>query len=270
MRFMGLLVTDCLTCASSKRCQRAGSVPADEHARPWHRGGVRGRGPTVSCRLTVPWQISRNRPRDGTLLALLPADTSRATCSESPKRARLTGWYGSSRGGSPPMGSPRWTRAGALRWKAMTLNRSGSISATRVWSSSPCSSSSPGCIARAFAFSRAASSYGRSCGKSCSPADLSTRKIVLTRFVIVSFVTLVTASCTLGPDYRRPVIPTPDTFRGADSASEAGAASLADLRWSELFRDDVLTGLVTNALRQNFDVRIAAERVLQARAGYLS
>ena len=91
---------------------------------------------------------------------------------------------------------------------------------------------------------------------------------MLTRFVIVSFVTLVTASCTLGPDYRRPVIPTPDTFRGADSASEAGAASLADLRWSELFRDDVLTGLVTNALRQNFDVRIAAERVLQARAVY--
>lgn len=91
---------------------------------------------------------------------------------------------------------------------------------------------------------------------------------MLTRFITVTIVAVVTASCTLGPDYKRPVIPTPDTFRGADAASEAGAASLADLRWSELFRDDVLTGLVTNALRQNFDVRIAAERVLQARAVY--
>src|SRR2546427_9213450 len=88
------------------------------------------------------------------------------------------------------------------------------------------------------------------------------------RFVIVTIVALVTASCALGPDYKRPVIPTPPAFRGAVAASDAGATSLADLRWSQLFRDEVLTGLVANALQQNFDVRIAAERVLQARAVY--
>jgi NodT family efflux transporter outer membrane factor (OMF) lipoprotein len=85
------------------------------------------------------------------------------------------------------------------------------------------------------------------------------------RLVILFLSVLTLASCTLGPDYKRPVVPTPATVRGADPAT-AGAASLADLRWSELFRDDTLTELVTGALQENFDLRIAAERVLQARA----
>jgi NodT family efflux transporter outer membrane factor (OMF) lipoprotein len=74
------------------------------------------------------------------------------------------------------------------------------------------------------------------------------------------------ASCTLGPNYKRPVVQTPSAFRDASGA--AGAGSLADLKWFEVFRDDALTGLVRNALTQNFEVRIAAERVLQARAVY--
>jgi multidrug efflux system outer membrane protein len=44
--------------------------------------------------------------------------------------------------------------------------------------------------------------------------------------------------------------------------------SLADLKWFEVFRDETLTDLVNTALKENFDVRIAAERVLQARALY--
>lgn len=87
------------------------------------------------------------------------------------------------------------------------------------------------------------------------------------RFAIVLLASLVTASCTLGPDYTRPVIQTPADFRGAPAAPP-DAASLADIRWFDLFRDPALTQLVTLALEQNFDVRIAAERVLQARALY--
>jgi multidrug efflux system outer membrane protein len=75
------------------------------------------------------------------------------------------------------------------------------------------------------------------------------------------------ASCTLGPNYKRPVFEMPAVHRGSVSP-EATAASLADLKWFELFRDDQLTRLVTTALKQNFEVRIAAERVLQARAAY--
>ena len=76
----------------------------------------------------------------------------------------------------------------------------------------------------------------------------------------------VLASCTLGPDYKRPIVQTPSEFRY--QSTPAGTESLADLKWFELFRDDALTALVGTALKQNFELRIAAERVLQARALY--
>ena len=76
----------------------------------------------------------------------------------------------------------------------------------------------------------------------------------------------ILASCTLGRDYKRPAIETPSTHRFA--SAENGTASLADLQWFELFRDEALTGLVKTALQQNFELRIAAERILQARAAY--
>jgi NodT family efflux transporter outer membrane factor (OMF) lipoprotein len=74
------------------------------------------------------------------------------------------------------------------------------------------------------------------------------------------------ASCTLGRNYKRPAIETPSAYRFA--GAESGPASLADLQWFELFRDETLTGLVTSALQHNFELRIAAERILQARAAY--
>jgi multidrug efflux system outer membrane protein len=77
-------------------------------------------------------------------------------------------------------------------------------------------------------------------------------------------VTLLLPGCAMGPNYQRPKLATPPTFRGADAT--ANQASLADTKWSDLFQDPVLTELVTIALRQNYDIRIAAERVLQARA----
>ena len=86
--------------------------------------------------------------------------------------------------------------------------------------------------------------------------------------VIPALLALVTASCALGPNYKRPAIEPPASFRGDAEAQtgQAGARSLADIKWFDLFRDDTLTGLVNTALEQNFDARIAAERVLQARA----
>jgi multidrug efflux system outer membrane protein len=74
------------------------------------------------------------------------------------------------------------------------------------------------------------------------------------------------SACTLGRDYTRPAVAVPPAHRGA--ADPISSDSLADLQWSELFRDGTLTELVGAALRQNFELRIAAERVLQARAAY--
>ncbi len=77
------------------------------------------------------------------------------------------------------------------------------------------------------------------------------------------------SSCAMGPNYKRPDVQPPTEFRGADAvASAAGERSLADEKWFDLFDDDVLKQLVNTALEKNFDLRIATERILEARAQY--
>ncbi|MFM0008740.1 RND transporter, partial [Paraburkholderia dipogonis] len=65
--------------------------------------------------------------------------------------------------------------------------------------------------------------------------------------------------CLLGPDYVRPTVPTPATFRF--EASEA--AEVANAMWWEQFGDPVLNDLIAAALADNKDVKIAAARVDQ-------
>ena len=83
-----------------------------------------------------------------------------------------------------------------------------------------------------------------------------------TAISIIGF--LLLTGCTLGPDYRRPAILTPDNYR--DATTPAMAESLADLPWWELFKDSVLQELTNEALRNNYDLRTAAARVEEARA----
>lgn len=88
----------------------------------------------------------------------------------------------------------------------------------------------------------------------------------VTHVPLVFVVASLAAACTLGRDYKRPAIETPSTHRSAPA--ETSTASLADLPWFELFGDETLTELVKTALQENFELRIAVERVLQARAAY--
>jgi multidrug efflux system outer membrane protein len=78
----------------------------------------------------------------------------------------------------------------------------------------------------------------------------------------------VLASCrVVGPNYVRPVVPAPATFRGApDAATTSDTASLADLRWFEVFKDEALQDLIQTALEENHDLRDAVVRVNAARA----
>jgi len=76
-------------------------------------------------------------------------------------------------------------------------------------------------------------------------------------------VLLTLAGCTVGPKYKRPVLQPPDKYY-TDTAPQA--TSIADLPWWELFRDPVLRNLILEALKNNYDVNIAAARVEQARA----
>ena len=70
---------------------------------------------------------------------------------------------------------------------------------------------------------------------------------------------LVPLGCTVGPDYVRPEVDTPDTWR----VDYREAADTSNLRWWEQFQDPVLNELIDIALRENRDVRIAAARVLE-------
>lgn len=75
------------------------------------------------------------------------------------------------------------------------------------------------------------------------------------------------AGCTVGPDYRRPDVPVPAAYRGdAAAAVPAPAPSLGDRGWAAVYRDPVLQQLIQEALSGNYDVREAAERILEARA----
>jgi multidrug efflux system outer membrane protein len=65
----------------------------------------------------------------------------------------------------------------------------------------------------------------------------------------------------VGPDYRRPELPTAPSFRD----QPAQTASIADLPWWEVFRDDTLLALIRESLENNRDLRLAAANVETAR-----
>ena len=87
--------------------------------------------------------------------------------------------------------------------------------------------------------------------------------------VVVLFATLAAllAGCTLGPDYQRPVVLVPAQHRDAElPAPGRETVSLADVQWFALFQDERLQALIRTALENNYDVRVAAARVLEAAA----
>jgi len=78
---------------------------------------------------------------------------------------------------------------------------------------------------------------------------------------------LLLAGCTMGPNYKRPQVSVPGGYRGlAPGADQQGTASLADEKWWLVFQDEQLQALIREALAHNYDVRIAATRVLEAQA----
>jgi multidrug efflux system outer membrane protein len=92
--------------------------------------------------------------------------------------------------------------------------------------------------------------------------------------------------CAVGPNYKRPAVNVPGTYRGSTPEAEATAArtpstdnqparteaaqkpaaSLGEEKWWEVFEDPQLQSLIRTALKNNYDVQIAAARVLQAQA----
>jgi multidrug efflux system outer membrane protein len=87
----------------------------------------------------------------------------------------------------------------------------------------------------------------------------------ISRVLPLGVLVVLASACRVGPRYARPPVDAPAAFRGAP-ADSARSASLGEAKWWEVFRDEELQKLIARALAENYDVRIAAARVLQARA----
>ena len=86
--------------------------------------------------------------------------------------------------------------------------------------------------------------------------------------LVFCVVVLSLTGCVVGPNYKRPMVNAPGTYRGLTESEAASVtpASLGDQKWWEVFQDQQLQQLIRTALQQNYDVRIAAERFLEAQA----
>ncbi|MBV8069769.1 MAG: TolC family protein, partial [Acidobacteriaceae bacterium] len=76
-----------------------------------------------------------------------------------------------------------------------------------------------------------------------------------------AILSLVLTSCAVGPNYQRPKVDAPTAYRGVNGAAQQ--ASMADLAWWEVFKDDTLKGLIKTALTNNYDMAAAVARVEQ-------
>ena len=90
----------------------------------------------------------------------------------------------------------------------------------------------------------------------------------LTKLLIVVLICGMFAGCKVGPNYHRPLVQTPPTYRDlqANTQLQAQAASYADLPWWQVFQDPKLQELIRTALKQNYDLQLATERINAARA----
>ena len=81
---------------------------------------------------------------------------------------------------------------------------------------------------------------------------------------------LMIVGCTVGPNYRRPVVNMPQAYRAAMapevSNNSSSGASIGDQSWQSIFTDSVLKKLIAEALSNNLDLKVAAKRVLEAQA----
>jgi outer membrane protein, multidrug efflux system len=76
------------------------------------------------------------------------------------------------------------------------------------------------------------------------------------------------AGCMVGPNYHRPAVQTPAVYRdlSPNPQLQAQVASYADLPWWQVFKDPKLQELIRVALKQNYDLQLATERIVAARA----
>jgi outer membrane protein, multidrug efflux system len=85
---------------------------------------------------------------------------------------------------------------------------------------------------------------------------------------LVILAAMLLAGCKVGPNYHRPDVQIPASFRAPSEAQQAQAQAsyFADLHWWQVFHDPQLQTLVRTALKNNYDLMLATERINAARA----
>jgi multidrug efflux system outer membrane protein len=89
-----------------------------------------------------------------------------------------------------------------------------------------------------------------------------------TKILVPLLLFALLSGCSVGPNYKRPTVNTPTIYRGVtpDQAASTDVKSIGDDKWFDVFQDEQLRQLIKTALQQNYDVRRAGSRVLQAQA----
>src|SRR5438552_18519945 len=83
------------------------------------------------------------------------------------------------------------------------------------------------------------------------------------KFLLLAIVVLL-SGCAVGPNYKRPTVSVPTDYRDSTPSPTAPGSSLGNEKWWDVYQDPVLEDMIHTALKQNYDVRIAAARVLEA------
>jgi multidrug efflux system outer membrane protein len=86
--------------------------------------------------------------------------------------------------------------------------------------------------------------------------------------IALILVSSLIGGCAVGPNYHKPLIQPPTAYRDLreNPQAEAQAASYADLPWWQVFQDPQLQDLIRTALKQNYDLQLAMERINAERA----
>src|SRR6202041_3708007 len=89
-----------------------------------------------------------------------------------------------------------------------------------------------------------------------------------TSYIAALLASSLAAGCAVGPNYHRPDNQVPTAFRDLSDNTQipAQVASYADLPWWQVFQDPTLQELIRTALKQNYDLQLATERINAGRA----
>ena len=90
----------------------------------------------------------------------------------------------------------------------------------------------------------------------------------VSKSLVPTLLSTILVGCMVGPKYHRPTVQTPAAYRdlSENPQLQAQTASYADLPWWQVFQDPKLQELIRTALKQNYDLLLATERINAARA----